>query len=128
MKKKQITISSQEDLNKHLQHSSPATWLILGVITSLLVAFFAWSFIYKIKFKIMANAHINSGVVTLNVDGNDINKLKTGQSIFIDNIEGKILSFDDEKKPVVSHFDLDDGEYTVTIIGEKRPIEFLLSK
>ena len=43
-------------------------------------------------------------------------------------LEGEIISFLDDQ-PVVSNFELADGEYTYkVIIGEKRPIDFLFGK
>lgn len=129
MKKKHSSISSPEELNKHLQKSSPMTWLVLFLVTGVLLAFFVWSFIFKMKIKLSGKATINSGAVTLVIADNDLNKLAVGQTVTISNKEGKILSFDEDKKPVISNFELDDGEYTYQIlIEEKRPVDFLIGK
>lgn len=127
MSKKQVTISNPDDLNKTLSYSSPATWITLGVVIIILVGFFVWSFIYKIQVKVTGKATINSGNVTLNVDENDLSKLKEGQKVYISGIEGQILSFDNEK-PVVSTFTtLNDGEYDYyVVVNEMKPIEFWL--
>ena len=128
MKKEKITISSPDDLNKHLQHTSPATWIVLGLSIAVMVAFFAWSMLAKLTIKVIGKANIASGVVTLNVKAADLEKLKEGQKVYIADKEGTILSFND-KQPVVSTFTLSDGEYDYTIvIKEMRPADFLLGK
>ena len=128
--KKQISgISNPDELNKRLQYTSPVTWIILGLVTSLIVGLFVWSFIYKIKVKITGSASISSHVATLVVQDGDLKKLAVGQTVYISNLEGKILHFDDNNQPVVSDFDLSDGNYTYTIIvKEMKPIEFLFGK
>lgn len=129
MKKKNISIASPDELNKHLQYTSPTTWIVLGATIAILIAFFAWSFIYKIKVKLTGTANIVGGEVSLNVEESSLNKLKVGQKVYISELEGEILSFYDNGQPHVTTFDLDNGEYTYCIvINEVRPIDFLLSK
>ena len=128
MKKEEIKISSPDELNKHIQQTSPITWILLGMTIILLVAFFAWSMIFKIKIKLTGKAHITSGEVTLTIKDSDLNKLKIGQKVYIENLEGEIVSFLDEQ-PVVSSFSLNDGEYTYSLVlKEAKPIDFLLGK
>ena len=128
MKKKNKSITNPDELNKNLQYSSPITWIVLSSAVLLLVAFFTWSLIYKIKVKITGIANIVSGTVTLQIDESKLNKLKEGQKVYISGLEGQILSFNDNQ-PVVSSFALDDGEYDYYIvIKETRPIDFLLDK
>ena len=128
MKKKNKSITNPDELNKNLQYSSPITWIVLSSAVLLLVAFFAWSLIYKIKVKITGVANIVSGTVTLQIDESKLNKIKEGQKVYISGLEGQILSFNDNQ-PVVSSFALDDGEYDYYIvIKETRPIDFLLDK
>lgn len=128
MKKKQQSISSPDELNKALQYTSPLTWIILGLSICALVAFFVWSSIYKLKIKISGVASVKDGNVVLSVNENDLAKLKEGQKVYINDLEGTITSISDNK-PVVSNFDLADGEYNYTvIINEVRPIDFLFNK
>jgi len=127
MKKQQIRISNQEEFNKHLQHTSPVTWIVLGLSIILLVAFFVWSFLFKMTVRFSGQASVNNGAVTLSISNSDIKKLKAGSKIYINDIEGEIISFVDNK-PVVSNFALEDGEYTYLAVGEARPIDFLLNK
>ena len=127
MKKNNKSITNPDDLNKNLQYSSPITWIVLSLVVLLLVSFFIWSSIYKIKVKIDGKANINAGQVTLHVEESSLSKLEKGQKVYISNIEGQILSFNDDQ-PVVSSFNLNDGEYDYYIvIKEVRPIDFLLS-
>ena len=126
MKKNSRNFTNPDDLNKNLQYSSPSTWITLSVVILLLIGFFTWSCIYKIKIKITGIASIVSGTATLNVNESKLNQLKKGQKVYISNQVGEILSFDN-KQPVVSTFTLDDGKYAYyIIIGEMRPVDFLL--
>ena len=126
MKKRSKSITNPDELSKNLQYSSPITWITLTMVMILLIGFFTWSFIYKIKVKITGTADIAGGVVTLHVDEAKIDELKEGQKVYISGQEGQILSFNDNE-PVVSTFTLADGEYDYYIvIKELRPVDFLL--
>lgn len=128
MKNRGSTISSPEELDKRLQSTSFVTWLILGIISLMLVGLFVWASIYKIKIRLTGKASVTSGVATLVVKDGDLSKLKKGQLVYINNQEGKILSFNDDNTPVVSSFTCEDGIYDYTIIiGEKTPISFVFS-
>lgn len=126
MKKNIKSITNPDELSKNLQYNSPITWIILSLVMLLLVAFFTWSFIYKIKVKISGKADIISGQVTLHVEETSLKKLEVGQKVYISEIVGEILSFN-EGEPVVSEFDLEDGEYDYyVVLKEIRPIDFLM--
>ena len=127
MKKKAINISNPDDLNKHLQHTSPFTWIVLSAVAIMLLGFFAWSSIFKMRIKINGEAVISGGEVTLTIEQDDLTKLSVGQSFYIENKEGKILSFNENGQPVVSSYELADGSYENIAFG-KRPIEFLVGK
>lgn len=128
MKKNNKTITNPDELNKNLQYSSPITWIILTSVVFLLLGFFVWSCIYSITFKLTGMASINEGQVTLVIEERSISKLQVGQKVYIAGQEGEILSIKDDQ-PVVSTFSLQDGDYEYYIvIGEKKPIEFLLGK
>ena len=126
MKKQDVRISSPEELNKHLQHSSPVTWIILCVSIAILIAFFAWSFIYKLKVEITGTATVTNGVAALTMDQESSSQLKEGQTVYISNTEG-LLSYNDQDEPIVSNLTLDDGEYSFYIVvKEIRPIDFII--
>lgn len=128
MKKENVTISNPSELNKHLQHSSPLTWLTLGVTAAIIVAFFAWAAIFKLKVKISGMANVHSGEATLIVNDSSLSELKAGQTVYISNQEG-LLSFNDDNKPIVSNLTLNDGDYSYYIVvKEVRPIDFLFGK
>lgn len=128
MKKKQVSITNPEELNKNLQYSSPLTWIALSGVILLIISFFVWSTIYKIEYKIEGIANIVSGAVTLNVAPSSLNKLKVDQKVHISGLEGTIVSFDEDKQPVVTNFDLEDGEYPYYIETYIRPVDFLIGK
>ena len=128
MNKKSVSISNPDELNKHLQSSSVSTWIALGAVISLLVAFFAWSFIYKLPVKLSGIASVISGQASLKVDEKVLDKVEAGRKVYISNQEG-VITFDSENKPVVLNLDLKDGEYTYRtdiVIKEIRPIDFLI--
>ena len=128
MKKEKIRISNPDEFNKHLQYTSPFVWIILVLVIGVLASFFAWSFLAKLEVKLTGKAVITSGDVTLQINNSDISKLKVGQKVYINDKQGEILSVENSS-PVVSTIDLSDGEYDYkVVIGETRPIDFLLSK
>lgn len=127
-KKKTANITNPDELNKNLQYSSPATWIVLSAAILILIGFFVWSSIYTIKVKLTGRASVLDGAVTLRVDESKLNELKEGQKVYISGLEGEILSFVD-KQPVVSTFALDDGEYDYyVVLRDAKPIDFLLGK
>ena len=128
MKKTPKSISNPDELNKNLQYTSPFTWIILGASALALIGFFVWSCLFTIKVKVFGNATVKDGEVVLVVEESNKNKLAIGQKIIISDKEGSIISIDNNE-PVVSRFDLEDGNYTYTLILEERkPIDFLLNK
>ena len=128
MKKKSKSISSPDDLNKHLQYTSPLTWIILSFCTCALIGFFVWSCVYKIKEKISGEATVQNGEVVLVINDSQKDKLAVGQKVYISEQEGEIVSFNNEQ-PIVSNFTLADGNYSYTIvIREFRPIDFLINR
>ena len=128
MKKKQVSITNPKELNKNLQYSSPLTWVALSGVILLIIGFFVWSIVYKIEYKIEGIANIVSGAATLNVNPSSLNKLKVDQKVYISGLEGEIMSFDEDKQPVVTNFDLEDGEYPYYIEIYISPVEFLIDK
>ena len=128
MKKNTVSISNPDELNKYLQHTSIATWIILGAVILVINAFFTWSFLYKIKAKITGIASIVDHQVTLHVNQADLKKLTVGLEVYIEEQKGQILSFDDKGQPVVSTFDLADDDYPYYVMVEMKPINFLISR
>jgi len=128
MKKTLKSISNPDELNKNLQYTSPLTWIILGASVLALAGFFIWSCLFTLKVKIFGDATVKDGQVVLAVEESKKSKLAIGQKVIINDKEGSIISINDNE-PVVSEFDLQDGNYTYTIIlKEIKPIEFLFNK
>ena len=129
MKKNNAQITGPEELNKYLQTTSFVTWLVLILVSAVLIVFFAWACIYKLNVRLIGDVSIEGGVAALEIKEADLSKLKEGQTVYIADKEGKILSLDAEGGIVVSSFDLENGKYTYTIVlEEKRPIDFLIGK
>ncbi len=129
MKKERANVSNPDELNKYLQKSSFAVWFILGIVVSILLSFFVWSMIYKVKVKISGLADISSGEVTLHVEEKSLKQLEIGQKVYIQNQELEILSLDDNRQPTLTKSSLEDGEYPYYIVvKEVKPIEFLIGK
>ncbi len=128
MKKTLKSISSPDELNKNLQYTSPFTWIILGASVLALAGFFAWSCLFTLKVKIFGDATVKDGQVVLAIEESKKSKLAVGQKVIINDKEGSIISITNNE-PVISEFDLQDGNYTYTIILEEiKPIEFLFNK
>ena len=129
MKKERASVSNPDELNKYLQKTSFVVWFILGIVVSILLSFFVWSMIYKVKVKISGLADISSGEVTLHVEEKSLKQLEIGQKVYIQNQELEISSLDDNKQPTVTKSTLEDGEYPYYIVvKEVKPIEFLIGK
>jgi len=129
MKKERASVSNPDELNKYLQKSSFVVWFILGIVVSILLSFFVWSMIYKVKVKISGLADISSGEVTLHVEEKSLKQLEIGQKVYIQNQELEISSLDDNNQPTLTKSTLEDGEYPYYIVvKEVKPIEFLIGK
>ncbi len=127
MKKENVTISSPDELNEHLQSSSPLTWIALGTVIAIVLGFFVWSGIYKPPSRLCVVASVASGQASLVVEDKAKDKLEAGQKIYILDQTG-VLSFDEENNPVVKNLNLSDGQYTYRtdiVIEEIRPIQYL---
>lgn len=129
MKKERASVSNPDELNKYLQKTSFVVWFILGIVVSILLSFFVWSMIYKVKVKISGLADISSGEVTLHVEEKSLKQLEIGQKVYIQNQELEISSLDDNNQPTLTKSTLEDGEYPYYIVvKEIKPIEFLIGK
>ncbi|MCR5491267.1 MAG: hypothetical protein K6F32_03970 [Bacilli bacterium] len=127
MSKKKKRITNPDELSKTLSYSSPATWVVLISVVIALAGFLVWSFVYTIQVKVTGTATLSGGVATLRVKDSDLKSLKEGQKVYISDLEGEIVSFTDNQ-PVVSSFDLNDGEYSYyVVVDEIKPIEFWVS-
>jgi hypothetical protein len=128
VKRKNPSIANPDELNKHLQHSSPLTWVILGVVIALLAAFFTWSALGTVRFKLSGKASVLQGEATLVVETKDRTKLALGQKVVINGKEGSITSLTDETA-LAGPFELADGDYSYyVVLAEKHPIEFFFGK
>ena len=125
MKRNKVSITNPDELEKNLQYTSPITWIILSVAVALIIGVLVWSSLFKFKDKITGKANIKSGEVTLVMDSKAKTRLKPGQKIYINELEGEILALENNK-PVISYFPLKDGEYVYSVYIEVRPIEYLI--
>ena len=129
MKKSVKNITNPDDLDKVLKHTSFSTWIALGCVAAILIAFFVWSLVFKIAIKITGVANVSNNEVALYIEESRLTELKVGQKVFIKDKEGEIISIKDDGQPVVSSFILEDGEYTYSIlIKEVHPFDFLVGK
>ena len=129
MKKENVSINSPDELDKHLQYSSPITWIVLGTTIAVMLAFFVWSCVYKLPIRLSGSASVEAGQATLVVEEQDKDKLVAGAKVYILNKEGVVSYVDD--KPIVSNLDLADGIYTYRtdiVIQEIHPIDYLIKK
>jgi len=124
MRKPSSNIASPDELNKHLQSTSPVTWSVLVAIVALLGTFFGWSILAKLPAKIAGVATLSQGEASLRVATQDKPKLAVGQKVVISGIEGSIWTLDGDM-PMAKSFDLSDGEYPCYVVREVRPIVFL---
>ena len=127
MKKENVTISSPDELNAHLQSSSPVTWIALGTVIALVLGLFVWSGVYELPIMISGAASVTNGIASLTVEERAKDKLEAGQIIYILDKDG-YLSYDEDNNPVVLNINLSDGQYTYrtdTELEKIRPIQYL---
>ena len=122
-------ITTPEKLNENLQATSPVTWILLGVVILALIGIFVWSFLATITYKVEGRASVKDGVATVLIDENIKDEIHVGQTVSISSETVKITGFDDDGRPVVSFADLQDGNYTCTVITKSiHPIEYLTNR
>lgn len=129
MKKENVSIASPDELDKHLQSSSPVTWIILLSTIAAMLAFFVWSCVYTLPIRLSGAANIESGVATLVVGDEEKEKLAEGAKVWILDKEGKVTYVED--KPVVANISLADGSYTFRtdiVLRNIHPIDYLLKR
>lgn len=129
MKKENVNIASPDELDKHLQSSSPVTWVVLLSTIAAMLGLFIWSCVYTLPIKLSGAATVESGQATLVLNDEDKDKLVAGEKVYILDQEG-VVSFV-EDKPVVSNLNLADGRYTYRtniVIKEIHPIDYLLKR
>ena len=129
MKKENVRISSPDELDKHLQSSSPATWIVLGATIAAMLTFFVWSCVYTLPIRLSGLATVEAGQATLVVEEKDKGKLPAGEKVYILNQEGIVSYLDD--KAVVLNINLADGNYTYRtdiVIQNIHPIDYLINR
>ena len=125
-KKKEIgVINNPEQLSKSIESTNLFTWIALSFVVLCLVSFFVWSFLARITYKVTGHAEIKSGQVTLTIDDKDLSQIKAGQKIYISSMEGEVIDVEDDGYPIVSNFELADGDYDYYIVIKViRPIDY----
>ena len=127
MKDKKVVnkVTTPEDLNKSLKSTHPITWVVLTSVLLCLVAFFVWSILAEIEYKIKGTATLVGGEATLNIEEKNLSKLKVGQKVVISSKEGKIEEIKEDGYPIVSNFELNDGDYEYYIVIKTiKPIDY----
>ena len=61
MKDENISITSPDELDKHLRSSSPVTWIILFATIAAMLAFGVWSCVYELPIKLSGAATVENG-------------------------------------------------------------------
>ena len=129
MKDENISITSPDELDKHLRSSSPVTWIILFATIAAMLAFGVWSCVYELPIKLSGAATVENGEATLVVNEEDKDKLVAGKQVYILDKPGVVTYV--EGTPKVLNLDLADGRYTYrTDIELKKihPIEYLFNR
>ena len=118
-------VTTPEDLNKSLKSTHPITWVVLTSVLLCLVAFFVWSILAEIEYIIKGTATLVGGEATLNIEEKNLSKLKVGQKVVISSKEGKIEEINEDGYPIISNFELNDGDYEYYIVIKTiKPIDY----
>ena len=128
MKKPASSIASPDELDRHLQNTSFATWAVLGAVLVLLTGVFVWTGVARLPIRAEGTATLNAGQAKLSVTLPTNESLAVGQKVYILGQEGHIDSIN-EDIVMASGFTLDNGEYScVIVVREIPPIAFLWGK
>lgn len=120
-------ISNPEELDKILQKTNPLVWVVLGALIVLLLNFFAWTIMTTLEIKVSLKAQVSNEKVTAYANAQDIDKIKAGQKVYMQDMEGETLSVESDGKVILSEFPIKDGEYDCyVVVREVKPIDFLL--
>jgi len=127
MRRENQNISNPDELNKILQKTNPIVWVILGIVLLVLVSLCVWAILTTLEVKVHGTANVTSQVASIQVNEEDVSKVKAGNKIYISDEEGVIASADNDGHFTSSVIQLADGEYDVYIVEKEiRPIAFLM--
>lgn len=127
MRRENQNISNPDELNKILQKTNPIVWVILGIVLLVLVSLCVWAILTTLEVKVHGTANVTSQVASVQVNEEDVSKVKAGNKIYISDKEGVIASADNDGHFTSSVIQLADGEYDVYIVEKEiRPIAFLM--
>ncbi len=127
MRRENQNISNPDELNKILQKTNPIVWVILGIVLLVLVSLCVWAILTTLEVKVHGTANVTSQVASIQVNEEDVSKVKAGNKIYISDKEGVIASADNDGHFTSSVIQLADGEYDVYIVEKEiRPIAFLM--
>lgn len=127
MRRENQNISNPDELNKILQKTNPIVWVILGIVLLVLVSLCVWAILTTLEVKVHGTANVTSQVASIQVNEEDVSKVKAGNKIYISDKEGVIASADNDGRFTSSVIQLADGEYDVYVVEKEiRPIAFLM--
>ena len=94
-------ISSPEQLDEYVKVSNPGVWMILGAVAVLLAGMCVWSFWGRLDTTLSAAAVADNGVLTCYINQADIQTVKKGMSVTVE-------------QQTYTLGDIDENAFTVT--------------
>lgn len=129
-KKSLERIKSPEELNDYLHVTSPAIWLVLGVIIFLLAALFLWSGFTSYESSALGKGTVSGGTITVTFDDeNAAANIESGMNVTVGNVTGVISSVgrDSEGRIVaLAGINMADGVYDAKVTYKQTRILRLL--
>ena len=124
-------IASPEQLNDYMRVTSPAMWMVLGVVIALLAGLLALSCAMNLETLLPAEAVVADGMMEIRLPASKEDEVDDGMTV---RVAGQEVTIDyvrqDETGEVVCTADIDaeDGAYDADIVTESiSPISFLLN-
>ena len=123
-------ITSPDQLNDHLRVTRPSVWIVLAAVILLLVGLFVWANIGDLETRANVRIMVQSGEARVIGDGQAVN-IEKGMTVRFKDSDAeaaveKAGRTADGYLVGVFRTDMDDGEYTGTIVLDSvKPISFL---
>ena len=130
-KKSLERVSSPEQLNNYMRVTSPAVWMLLGVVIALLAGLLVLSSVNRLETLLPVQARVSDGSATVVVSGAQGASVREGQPLRVAGVEVALetVYLNDAGDTVcTAPLSAADGTYDAQIVTDSvSPIRFLLN-
>ena len=125
-KKSLDRVKSPEELNDYVRVTNPGIWMILIAVVILLVGVVVWAATGKLYTMVSTTSTVSGGKLVCLVKEEDIQSIKTGMEVFVNDKKYKINEIDPVPDQVDESFeeyskhigDLQEGEFVYKVFAD----------